>query len=76
MFQARAPVRTHNSVLTACGHAFTDQHFSRNFKPTELSLNDIHSLAYYFDNLEEMRNDLRNNDELADQLEGILWSPW
>ncbi len=35
----------------------------------ELSLSDVHSaLAYYFDNLEEIRNDLRHNDELADQL--------
>lgn len=36
---------------------------------SELSLSDVHSaLAYYFDNLEEIRNDLRHNDELADQL--------
>lgn len=35
----------------------------------DLSLSDVHSaLAYYFDNLEEIRNDLRHNDELADQL--------
>jgi uncharacterized protein (DUF433 family) len=35
----------------------------------ELRLSDVHSaLAYYFDNLEEIRNDMRHNDELADQL--------
>jgi uncharacterized protein (DUF433 family) len=35
----------------------------------ELSLSDVHSaLAYYFDNLDEIRKDLRHNNELADQL--------
>ncbi len=35
----------------------------------ELSLSDVHAaLAYYFDNVEEIRNDIRHNDELADQL--------
>lgn len=34
-----------------------------------LSLSDVHSaLAYYFDNIEEIRGDLRQNTELADQL--------
>ena len=35
----------------------------------ELSLSDVHAaLAYYFDNLEEIRNDIRRNDNLAEQL--------
>ena len=35
----------------------------------ELSLSDVHAaLAYYFDNIEEIRRDLHHNDELADQL--------
>jgi uncharacterized protein (DUF433 family) len=35
----------------------------------ELNLSDIHSaLAYYFDNVDEIRNDIRRNDEVADQL--------
>ena len=35
----------------------------------ELSLSDVHAaLAYYFDNVEEIRNDIRRNDELAKQL--------
>jgi uncharacterized protein (DUF433 family) len=34
-----------------------------------VSLSDVHAaLAYYFDNVEEIRNDIRHNDELADQL--------
>ena len=34
-----------------------------------LNLSDIHSaLAYYFDNVDEIRNDIRRNDEVADQL--------
>jgi uncharacterized protein (DUF433 family) len=33
----------------------------------ELSLSDVHAaLAYYFDNVDEIRNDIRHNDELAD----------
>ena len=35
----------------------------------ELTLSDVHAaLAYYFDNVEEIRNDIRRNDQLADQL--------
>ena len=35
----------------------------------QLSLSDVHAaLAYYFDNIDEVRNDIRHNDELADQL--------
>ena len=34
-----------------------------------LSLSDVHAaLAYYFDNIEEIRNDIRHNDELVNQL--------
>lgn len=39
----------------------------------QLSLSDVHAaLAYYFDNVEEIRNDIRRNDELADQLRSQL----
>lgn len=35
----------------------------------KLSLSDVHAaLAYYFDNVEEIRNDVRRNDELAEQM--------
>jgi uncharacterized protein (DUF433 family) len=35
----------------------------------ELALSDIHAaLAYYFDNVEEIRNDIRRNEDVADQL--------
>ena len=35
----------------------------------ELSLSDVHAaLAYYFDNVDEIRNDIRYNDEIAEQL--------
>ena len=35
----------------------------------ELSLSDIHAaLAYYFDNVDEIRNDIRDNDDLANHL--------
>ena len=35
----------------------------------ELSLSDVHAaLAYYFDNVAEIRNDIRHNDGLADEL--------
>jgi uncharacterized protein (DUF433 family) len=35
----------------------------------ELGLSDVHAaLAYYFDNVEEIRNDIRCNDELAEQM--------
>src|ERR1700704_2003898 len=35
----------------------------------ELSLSDVHAaLTYYFDNVEEIRNDIRRNDEIADEL--------
>jgi uncharacterized protein (DUF433 family) len=35
----------------------------------EITLSDVHAaLAYYFDNVKEIRNDIRRNDELADQL--------
>ena len=35
----------------------------------QLTLSDVHAaLAYYFDNVEEIRNDIRGNDELAEQL--------
>ena len=38
-----------------------------------LSLSDVHAaLAYYFDNVEEIRNDIRHNDELADQLRALF----
>ncbi len=34
-----------------------------------LSLSDVHAaLAYYFDNVEEIRHDIRHNDDIADQL--------
>jgi uncharacterized protein (DUF433 family) len=35
----------------------------------EITLSDVHAaLAYYFDNVEEIRNDIRRNDTLANQL--------
>ena len=35
----------------------------------ELSLRDVHAaLAYYFDNVDEIRNDIRRNDEIAEHL--------
>lgn len=35
----------------------------------ELSLSDVHAaLAYYFDNVEEIRRDIRHNGELANEL--------
>jgi uncharacterized protein (DUF433 family) len=35
----------------------------------ELGLSDVHAaLAYYFDNVEEIRDDIRCNDKLAEQL--------
>ena len=35
----------------------------------EITLSDVHAaLTYYFDNVEEIRNDIRRNDALADQL--------
>jgi hypothetical protein len=35
----------------------------------EITLSDVHAaLAYYFDNVEEIRNDIRRNDALANQL--------
>jgi uncharacterized protein (DUF433 family) len=35
----------------------------------ELSLSDVHAaLAYYFDNVDEIRNDIRRNDEIASEL--------
>src|SRR6266498_3897616 len=34
-----------------------------------ITLSDVHAaLAYYFDNVEEIRNDIRRNDALAEQL--------
>jgi uncharacterized protein (DUF433 family) len=34
-----------------------------------LNLSDVHSaLAYYFDNVDEIRNDIRRDDEIARQL--------
>ena len=34
-----------------------------------LTLSDVHAaLAYYFDNVAEIRNDIRNNEAVADQL--------
>jgi uncharacterized protein (DUF433 family) len=34
-----------------------------------LSLSDVHAaLAYYFDNVDEIRNDIRLNDEIANEL--------
>ena len=36
---------------------------------TELSLSDVHAaLAYYFDNVEEIRGDIHRNNEVAEQL--------
>lgn len=33
-----------------------------------ITLSDVHTaLAYYFDNLDEIRDDIRRNDELAEQ---------
>lgn len=33
-----------------------------------ITLSDVHAaLAYYFDNVEEIREDMRRNDELAEQ---------
>jgi hypothetical protein len=35
----------------------------------ELGLSDIHAaLAYYFDNVDEIRNDISRNDDIAEQL--------
>lgn len=35
----------------------------------QLSLSDVHAaLAYYFDNVEEIREDIRGNTDLAEQL--------
>jgi uncharacterized protein (DUF433 family) len=35
----------------------------------ELSLSDVHAaLAYYFDNVDEIRNDIRRNDEIVEHL--------
>lgn len=35
----------------------------------ELSLSDIHAaLAYYFDNVDEIRSDINSNDGIAEQL--------
>lgn len=35
----------------------------------QLSLSDIHAaLAYYFDNVEEIREDIRGNTDMAEQL--------
>lgn len=35
----------------------------------ELTLSDVHAaLAYYFDNVAEIRNDIRHNEVVADQL--------
>jgi len=35
----------------------------------ELTLSDVHAaLTYYFDNVEEIRQDIRRNDDVADQL--------
>jgi len=34
-----------------------------------LTLSDVHAaLAYYFDNVEEIRNDIRHNEDVANQL--------
>jgi hypothetical protein len=38
-----------------------------------LSLSDVHAaLAYYFDNVNEIRNDIRRNDDNAERLRGKL----
>jgi uncharacterized protein (DUF433 family) len=35
----------------------------------QLTLSDVHAaLAYYFDNVDEIRNDIRRNDEVAEEL--------
>ena len=35
----------------------------------ELSLSDVHAaLTYYFDNVDEIRNDILRNDEIAEEL--------
>jgi uncharacterized protein (DUF433 family) len=37
----------------------------------DLSLSDVHAaLAYYFDNVAEIRNDIRRNENTADRLRG------
>ena len=36
-----------------------------------ITLSDVHTaLAYYFDNLDEIRDDIRRNDELAEKFRG------
>ena len=38
-----------------------------------LNLSDVHSaLAYYFDNVDEIRSDIRRNDKIAEQLRTSL----
>ena len=38
----------------------------------DLSLSDVHSaLAYYFDNVDEIRGDIRRNDDTAEQLRAL-----
>ena len=38
-----------------------------------LNLSDVHAaLAYYFDNVDEIRDDIRSNDKIAEQLRTAL----
>ena len=38
-----------------------------------LTLSDVHAtLAYYFDNVEEIRNDIRHNKDVADRLQTLV----
>ena len=42
----------------------------------QLSLSDVHAaLAYYFDNVGEIRNDIGHNEEIAEQLRASFPSP-
>jgi uncharacterized protein (DUF433 family) len=38
-----------------------------------LTLSDVHAaLAYYFDNVAEIRNDIRHNEDVADRLQTLV----
>jgi len=38
-----------------------------------LTLSDVHAaLAYYFDNVSEIRNDIRRNNDVADRLQTLV----
>ena len=41
----------------------------------ELTLSDVHAaLTYYFDNVDEIRDDIRRNDEIAEELRSSFHS--